>query len=273
LQFTAPRYDTLVLARIHTLAALATLVNLLVYAAAGIAPRALLPPEISERDFVRVPYESDRDTAERVVRLLALPLAMPVHSFNISHDTAGRLVLDFYHANGRHKVTALDGRLRIEASRAPLAKYLSTLHVTTAAFHSGDARLQAWAWYNEFAMWMLVVLLVTGAWLAITRRWRPGALRRTHWIAGIVALPVIAIFAASAIQMAHRTWWTAGPFWRTLASIHRGRVLPPLATVLLLTLAATGVVLWTRGRDRRLGAIVLATATLFSGGLLVWMRG
>jgi hypothetical protein len=262
-----------VIARIHTLAALATIVNLLVYAVAGIAPRTLAAPEISEREFVSATGESDRDTAERVVRLLDLSLATPVHSFNISHDAAGRLVLDFYHANGRHKVTVLDGRLHIEAARAPFAKYLSTLHVTTAAFHSGDARLQCWAWYNEFAMWTLVVVLITGGWLAVTRRWRPGAMRRTHWVAGLIALPVLTTFAASAIQMAHRTWWTAGPFWRAMARLHRAGALPPLATVLLLTLAATGVVLWTRGRDRLIGAVLLAAATLFSGGLLVWMSG
>jgi hypothetical protein len=261
--------------RIHTLAALVTIVNLLVYAVAGFAPRALSAPEISELPFVRPLAESDRDAAERVVRLLGLSLATPVHSFNISHDSSGRLALDFYHANGRHKVTVFPDRLHIEAARANLWKYLSTLHVTTAAFHSGDARMQLWAWYNEFALWMLVVMLATGGWLAVTRRWRPGAVRRTHWTAALIALPVLAIFAASAIQLAHRSWCTAGPVARTLASLHRGRgvALPQLAAVLLVILAATGLVLWYRGRDHRLGAVLLAAGTLVSGGLLVWMRG
>jgi hypothetical protein len=203
------------------------------------------------------------------VRLLDLPLATPVHSFNISHDAAGRLQLDFYHANGRHKVTVLDDRLQIEVARAGLGKYLSTLHVTTAAFHSGDTRLQLWSWYNEFAMWLLVVMLATGGWLAATRRWKPGAIRRTHWIGGLLGLPVLAIFAVSAIQMAHRAWRIP----KSLNSLHRGFVLPPLATALLLTLATTGLLLWYRGRDRRLGAVLLAAGTLISGGLLVWMRG
>jgi hypothetical protein len=257
------------LPRVHTFAAVATLVNLLVYGVAGIAPRALSAPEISERPFSRPPKELDRDTAARVLSLLHLPLAAPVHTFNISHDPAGQLTLDFYHANGRHKITVLPDHLRIETHRAPFAKYLSTLHVTTAAFRSADTRMTLWSWYNEFAMWTLLVMLVTGAWLAITRRWRPGAIRRTHWIAGIVAVPVLAIFTASAIQMAHRTWWIAS---RRLNSLHRGFALPPLATALLLTLAATGIVLWYRGGDRRPGTIVLAAATLISGGLLIWMR-
>jgi hypothetical protein len=178
-------------------------------------------------------------------------------------------MLDFYHANGRHTVTVLPDRLRIEARRAPFTKYLSTLHVTTAAFRTADMRLRLWSWYNEFAMWTLVLMLSTGAWLAIMRRWRRGAIRSTHWIAGIAAVPVLAIFTASAIQMAHRTWW---PSWRLLMALHRGSKLPPIATALLLTLAATGIVLWYRGRDHRPGTIVLGAATLISGGLLVWMR-
>jgi hypothetical protein len=259
-----------VLARIHTLTALATLVNLLVYAVAGVAPRKLGAPETSDRPFTRPSAESDYDTAERVVQMLHLPLATPVHNFNIGHDASGRLVLDFYHANGRDKVTVLDDRLHIESARAPFGKYIATLHVTTAAFHSGDTRLQVWAWYNEFAMWCLVVMLVTGAWLAIRRRWRPGTIRRIHWIAALAGVPVLAIFALSAVQLAHRTWWTTN---RALSSLHRGIVLPPVAALLLVTAAGSGVILWYRGRERRLGAVILAVGTLVSGGLLVWMRG
>src|SRR5262249_5335219 len=147
-------------------------------------------------------------------------------------------------------------------------------HVTTAAFRSGDSRMQVWSWFNELAMWTLVVMLATGAWLLIARRRRAGALRRTHWIAGLIALPLLAFFAASAVQMAHRTWWTANALWKSLAAMHRARgVAPPLATVLLLVLIATGVCLWYRGRDRRAGAVLLAGGRVMWGGLIVGRRG
>jgi hypothetical protein len=257
------------LARIHTFAALSTLVNLLVYAVAGVASRKLSPPTVTERAYVRAPTESDHDTAERVVRLLNLPLATPVHSFNIVHDPTGRLVLDFYHANGRHKVTVFDDRLHVEISQAPFGRYLSTLHDTTAVFRSCDRRMQLWAWYNEFAMWTLCVLVITGGWLAIERRWLRGAIRRTHWITALAAVPVLGIFVVSALHLAHRSW----PIPVLLLRLHRGVKLPPVATVLLVMLAVTGIVLWWRGRDRRAGAVVLAAATLVSGGLVLWMRG
>jgi len=260
--------------RIHTYAALATFVNLMVYAVAGLAPTSSPAPVIWEMPFHMEPGMSDRAVAERVVDLLDLRLARPVHDFNISHDAAGRLTLDFYHANGRHRVTVLDRgqRLRVIATRAGFAQYLSTLHVTTAAFHSGDWRLQVWPWYNEFAMWALVAMLATGAWMVAKRRGRPGMARRTHWIAAWTALPVLAIFAFTAVQMSHRGWWA--PI-AALNALHRARGgwLAPLASVQLMVLGATGFYLWFRSSaDRRTGAIVLAAGTLAAGGLIVSMR-
>jgi hypothetical protein len=251
--------------RIHTYAALATLVNLLVYAVAGIAPRTLPTPAVIERPFLRGASESDRAVAGRVVRMLDLSLATPVHDFNIGHDNTGRLVLDFYHANGRDKVTVLPDRLRIAESRAGFGKYLATLHVTSAAFHSGDWRLQLWAWYNEFAMWSLAVMLATGAWMLWTRR--PG--KRTHWWAALVSLPVLAIFAVTAVQMAHRKWTAA---LRPLNALHRSHAFAPVASVMLVVLAATGLWLWLTGRDRRTGGVLLTLGAAISGGLMLWMR-
>jgi hypothetical protein len=108
-----------------------------------------------------------------------------------------------------------------------------------------------------------------------TRRGRGGVVRRTHWITALIALPVLAIFAVSAVQMAHRTWWTVGPVLRAFARWHRARGLAqaPFAGVLLVLLAATGFCLWLQSRrDRIAGAILLALGTVLSGGLIVWMR-
>jgi len=258
--------------RIHASAAVAAFVNLLVYAAAGLAPPSAPAPADFDLPFAARPGESDRTVAERVLRLLGLSLAMPVHDFNVAYDPAGRLILDFYHANGRHVVTILPGHMHVQATRAPLGKYLSTLHVTTAAFHSGDWRMQLWAWYNEFAMWALIVMLATGVWMALTRRATKGTTRSIHRIAALFSIPVLAIFAASAVQMAHRTWWSAGPVTRALNAIHRARgfALAPVAATLLLVLAASGLWLWFQ--DRRPGVALAGVGALVSGGLILWMR-
>src|SRR5207253_2165329 len=140
-------------------------VNLMVFGLVGLSaslesrPRTE-QPVIRYQNFRAEPNTTDRQVAERVCGLLGLSLATPIQSAVIQHDAAGNLLLDFWHANGRHRVTVLEqeGRLRVEVMRNSLWRYLGTLHATTAAFHSGDWRMQLWADYNEFAMWCLMAM-------------------------------------------------------------------------------------------------------------------
>jgi hypothetical protein len=155
--------------KIHTYAGLLTFVNLAVYGIVGLSALYLLtdhsqPPVVSYQNFTIEPNLTDRQVAERVCAQLSLSLATPVNSFAIQHDAANNLFLDFRHANGRHQVTVLEkeGRMRVEVSRNSIWLYLYTLHETTAAFHSDDWRMQLWADYNEFAMWCLLLMIVSG---------------------------------------------------------------------------------------------------------------
>jgi hypothetical protein len=166
------------LRKLHTYAALATFVNLTVFGIVGIwaacEPRLTPAPpaEVRYRAFAAEANLTDRQVAERVCALLRLSLATPIQSAVIQHDEANRLVLDFWHANGRHRVTVLEdeGRLRIEVMRSSLWRYLDTLHMTTGAFRSGDWRMTLWADYNEIAMWSLGAMLVSGAALSLAAR-------------------------------------------------------------------------------------------------------
>jgi hypothetical protein len=269
------------LIRIHTFTGLLTFINLIVYAVAGIAAlwgaRTAPPPVVWEQQFAMHPNQRDREIADRVVRLLGLSLATPVHDFAIGHDAQRHLVLDFYHANGRHKVTVLEPRgiLRVEHTRASLWKYLSTLHVTTAAFHSGDWRMQLWAWWNEFAMWSLAVMSVSGVWIWWRRRGTRGPLRRVHRYTALGALALLALYEISAVQLAHRTWLKAGPVIGAFNRIHRMRGIgfSPLLGLALLVLGATGLCLWWKlQRERSVGAAFLGVGLFLAGGLIWWMR-
>jgi hypothetical protein len=269
------------ISRIHTYAALLTFANLVLYGIVGIAAlfetRGKPAAEVWEQSFATAANQTDRETAERVVSLLGLSLATPVHDFNIGHDGDHRLVLDFYHANGRHKVTVLEnpGRLHIERTRASVGRYLSTLHVTTAAFHSGDGRMQIWAWWNEFAMWCLLAMTVSGIWIWLARRPAKGTWRRVHRYGALSLLALLAIYEVSAVQMAHRSWVKAGVVFGWLDRVHRmhGVSFAPVLGVGLLALGASGMVLWWKlQRDRRAGALLLALGFTVAGGLAVWMR-
>jgi hypothetical protein len=290
-----------VLAKIHTCAGLLTFVNLMVFGAAGLGA-ALEPrvggaaPRTEYRAFTVEPRWTDRQVAERVIELLHLPLATPIQQAAIQHDAANRLVLDFYHANGRHTVTVLagEGRLRVATSRASVLKYLSTLHVTTAAFRSGDARMQLWAWYNEFAMWCLLLLMASGVaiWLTARPR-RRNRIRSVHFYVAVCCLPLLAMYGITAVRMAHRTWFGTAAFgtarsavaaeWmETLNRMHRlpgawrgypWVVLPGLVSLGLLAIGATGLCLWFEKRnERRMGGAMLAFGVAVAATLIVWMR-
>jgi hypothetical protein len=158
------------LRKIHTWLGLLTFVNLMVYGVVGLnatwrlRPEPFAAPDIRYMPFTPGAQMTDPEVADRVCTLLGLTLARPIQSAVIQHDAERNLVLDFWHANGRHTVTVLEteGRLRVETRRAPLWRYLDTLHRTTAAFHSGDWRMQLWADYNEFAMWSLLGMVASG---------------------------------------------------------------------------------------------------------------
>jgi hypothetical protein len=167
--------------KLHTYSGLLTFVNLMVFGVVGLSatwgPKPEAPaPEIRTEAFVVEPNLTDRQVAEKVCALLDLSLATPIQSAVIQHDAANNLLLDFWHANGRHRVTVFEheNRLRVEMMRNSLWSYLGTLHATTAAFHSGDWRMQLWADYNELAMWCFLAMLVSGVALWLLSRPRLG---------------------------------------------------------------------------------------------------
>jgi hypothetical protein len=185
------------LKKIHTYTGLLTFVNLTVFGIVGLSAMLESPDEepppassVQYRGFTVEPNLTDRQVAERLCAVLRLSLATPVQSAAIQRDSANNLFFDFRHANGRHQVTVLEkeGRIRVEEYRNDIGDYLDTLHRTTAAFKSGDWRMRLWAIYNEFAMWCLLGMIVTGVWLWLSTR-------RRHRLASLSLAAGCGIFA------------------------------------------------------------------------------
>jgi hypothetical protein len=169
-----------VIRKLHTYAGLLTFVNLVIYGIVGFTAAFEPPPgETAARQVIYLPFTpppnaTDMEVAEQVRRLLHLDLARPVQPFVVQRDAAMNLVLDFRHANGRNRATLFEseGRLRVEVTRSAFSRYLSSLHVTSAVFRTGDWRMQLWAYYNEFAMWCLIGMALSGT--ALWLLTRPG---------------------------------------------------------------------------------------------------
>jgi len=180
-------------------------------------------------------------------------------------------VLDFYHANGRHKVTVLPSQLRVEIMRNTAANYAAILHLTTGIFRSGDWRMQLWAYENEFALWCFLAVLASAVWMAAARLRQLAStpLRTVHLAAGALFFPLALLLGMTAVQMAHPGWYRP-LVWA--ARLHRSSGVAGGASASLIpVVVVTGVWLWVRTRPR-MGWIAVSAAVL-TLSLIVWMRG
>jgi hypothetical protein len=102
-----------------------------------------------------------------------------MYDWAIQRDEDQNLFLNFYTVNGFRKVTALEDRglLRVESSRTGLAQFVNGAHSTTLQWAAPRFLVRAWAWYNEVAIWSLMLMACSGValWLLTRPRYLPGA--------------------------------------------------------------------------------------------------
>ncbi len=170
--------------RLHMYAGLLTFSALLVYGAAGLlatfhaAPekRERAAPAVRDHAFAPPPGLTDLQIAEHVYATLKPPLAAPVPNFAVRRNRDNDLALDFYSVNGvqRAVVKEKDGLIRVETTRNGFWQYLDNLHSTTMGARTPHLRARLWKYYNEFAMWCLIGMTLSGVylWLASRPRFR-----------------------------------------------------------------------------------------------------
>ena len=171
--------------KVHMYAGLLNLSILLIFGVAGLwatfepAPEQRKRPDplVEFRDFAVPPGLDDKAAARQVYEFLKLPLVAPVPDFAVKRDSNNDLALDFYSANGpRHAVVVeKENRIRLETRRNTFANYLNGLHTTTINSRSPDWRIRCWTYYNEFSIWSLIGMSLSGVylWLASRPRYRP----------------------------------------------------------------------------------------------------
>jgi hypothetical protein len=171
--------------KVHMYAGLLNLSILLIFGIAGLwatfepAPeqRHRPDPQIEYRDFTVPAGLDDKAVADRVYEFLQLPLSAPIPNFAVRRDQNNDLALDFYNPNGVRRAIVLEkeNRIRLETRGNPLANYLNGLHTTTINARSTDWRIRYWTYYNEFSIWSLIGMSISGVylWLASRPRYRP----------------------------------------------------------------------------------------------------
>ena len=168
-----------IIKKVHIYTGLLNFTALMVFGIAGIVAtihgsaegaRYFVNPEYV--DFVAPPNASDKQLAELVRKHLGLSLHWPIPSFAIRRNPAGVLVLDYYSVNGVRRATVLEGenRLRVEQRPNDLGRFVNNLHTTTMAARHPDWRVRAWTYYNEFAIWSLIGMSLSGVYLWLASR-------------------------------------------------------------------------------------------------------
>src|SRR5207249_6549453 len=134
-------------------------------------------PHIEFRDFTVPAGLDDKAAADRVYEFLKLPLSTPIPNFAVKRDGNNNLALDFYGANGPRRAVVLEkeNRIRLESRRTPFTNFLNGLHTTTINARQTDWRIRYWTYYNEFSIWSLIGMSISGVylWLASRPRYRP----------------------------------------------------------------------------------------------------
>jgi hypothetical protein len=137
--------------------------------------------------FVTPPNQTDKQVGDAVWRTLEIPLTGPPAAYAIRRDRQNNLVVSFWTTNGPTTVTVLEqqNRLRIESHRNTIWAYFNNLHSTTLRGRPYDWRIQLWAYYNEFAVWALLAMAMSGVCLWLSSRPRHLLAQAAIAVAGV----------------------------------------------------------------------------------------
>jgi hypothetical protein len=167
--------------KIHMYTGLLTFSIPFVFGIAGLTATFQASPEERQRHaterllpFTAPPNATDSEVAAAVHAALRPPLTQPPPKFALRRDAARNLAFSFYTPNGIIGVTVLEEerQLRIRALPNSTGGFLNALHETTIQnpMAKRDLRIRLWTWYNEFAIWSLLAMALSGVYLWLSSR-------------------------------------------------------------------------------------------------------
>lgn len=173
---------TRLIKKLHIYIGLLNFSNLIVFGIAGLAATFHSGPErkpasttVRYENFTPAPGSTDPQVARQVFERFHFPLTDPVPDWAIHRDAEGNLPLEFYTVSSVHRVTYMPNqhRLRIEDMKASVWFFLDDVHTITS-LQQTDWRMRLWASYNNFAIWSLIGMALSGTylWLASRPRYR-----------------------------------------------------------------------------------------------------
>jgi len=187
-----------VIKRIHIYLGLLSFSHFIVYGIAGLTAgvqhsleRPKVPISARYEPFIVPPNSTDKQVADLVYYQLKLPFTRPMPEWYLNRTDSNDLLLDFLNINGIYRVTVLEKeqRLKIEEIRNSAWLFLEDLHGGTGRDPVEARLVHFWGYYNEFAMWSLLGMAISGLYLWLSAR------PRLRWAQVCVALSTIALAA------------------------------------------------------------------------------
>jgi len=166
------------LRKIHMYLGLLSWSSLIVFGIAGLTATLHSPsdprPALAVRmvEFSVAPNSTDADVADAIWKKLAVPFASPPGKWSLRRDSDNHLVVSLWSPNGVVNATVIENeaRLRVETQRNSLAQAMNNLHAMTTNADNPGWAIRMWTVYNEFAIWTLLAMALTGVALWLTSR-------------------------------------------------------------------------------------------------------
>jgi len=175
--------------KLHIYAGLLSFTAFCVWGIAGIHgtilpdPRGRQPPAGAVRyvDFTAPGNLPDQQVADRIVETLKLPFTRT--GKKPQRDEQHHLSMTYYTPNGRRRLVLLEeeNKVRIEVIQTSIWGFLSNLHAATLLHSQPAWPLKMWSLYNEFSIWSVLFLTLTGVYLWLATR--PGLLWARYTLA------------------------------------------------------------------------------------------
>ena len=166
--------------KIHVYLGLLNLSFVLIFGITGVvatlryAPYQLPKPQQPPR---YEPYDvptglTDKEVADDIYARLKIPLTSPPEKWAMSRNQHNDLLINFYTVNGPYQMTLLEkqNRLKVERVQENIWLYIDNLHGHTVREPGSDPPLRMWAYYNEFSIWSLLGMALSGTYLGLTSR-------------------------------------------------------------------------------------------------------
>ena len=128
-------------------------------------------PQVRYEPFQAPANVSDKELAPLIYERIKPSLSLKPGWF-AHRDGSNDLFVDFYSVNGLTRVTVLEreNRLKIEPGPNNLWQFLNNMHAVTLGEKPPDWRVRLWAWQNEFALWALSGMALSGVYLWLASR-------------------------------------------------------------------------------------------------------